>query len=128
MLFSTTTVAGPNGPSTTYSRYFQFPATIDYDEFTESNGDLAATTKVSQNYQDQRLTTFGFWPVAFSQVTNAGQYQDTLNYVCELQPVGKPALQRRGFERIFLSLRCAGQQQPADEIQPDLRKVEAETG
>jgi Peptide N-acetyl-beta-D-glucosaminyl asparaginase amidase A len=79
--FSTTTVSGPNGPSTTYSRYFQFPATIDYYQFTESNGDLAATTKVSQNYQDQRLTSLGFWPVAFSQVTNAGQYQDTLNYV-----------------------------------------------
>jgi hypothetical protein len=79
--YSLTTVSGPNGPPTTYSRYFQFPATIDYDEFTESNGDLAATTKVSQNYQDRRLTTFGFWPVAFSQVTNAGQYQDTLNYV-----------------------------------------------
>jgi Peptide N-acetyl-beta-D-glucosaminyl asparaginase amidase A len=79
--FSLTTVSGPNGPRTTYSRYFQFPATIDYDEFTESNGDVAATTKVSQNYQDQRLTTFGSWPVAFSQVTNAGQYQDTLNYV-----------------------------------------------
>jgi len=80
-VFSLTTVSGPRGPSTTYARYFQFPATIDYDEFTESNGDVAATTKVSQNYQDQRLTTFGFWPVAFSQVTNAGQYQDTLDYV-----------------------------------------------
>jgi Peptide N-acetyl-beta-D-glucosaminyl asparaginase amidase A len=79
--FSTTTVSEPNGPSTTYSRFFQFPATIDYDEFTESNGDVAATTKISQNYQDQRLTRFGSWPVAFSQVTNAGQYQDTLNYV-----------------------------------------------
>ncbi len=80
-VFSLTTVAGPNGPSTTYSRYIQFPATIDYDEFTASNGDIAATTKVSQNYQDQRLTTVGFWPVAFSQVTNAGQYQDTLDYI-----------------------------------------------
>ena len=80
-VFSLTTVSGPRGPSTTYAQYFQFPATIDYDEFTESNGDVAATTKVSQNYQDQRLTTFGFWPVAFSQVTNAGQYQDTLDYV-----------------------------------------------
>jgi Peptide N-acetyl-beta-D-glucosaminyl asparaginase amidase A len=79
--FSTTTVSRPNGPSTIYSRYFQFPLTIDYDEFTESNGDVAATTKVSQNYQDQRLSSFGFWPVAFSQVTNAGQYQDTLNYI-----------------------------------------------
>lgn len=80
-VFSLTTVSGSNGPSTTYSRYFQFPATIDYDEFTASNGDIAATTKVSQNYQDQRLTTVGFWPVAFSQVTNAGQYQDTLDYI-----------------------------------------------
>jgi hypothetical protein len=79
--FSLTTVSGPNGPPTTYLRYFQFPVTIDYDEFTESSGDVAATTKVSQNYQDRRLTTFGSWPVAFSQVTNAGQYQDTLNYV-----------------------------------------------
>ncbi len=79
--FSTTTVSRPDGPSTTYMRYFQFPATIDYDEFTESNGNVAATTKVSQNYQDQRLTTSGFRPAAFSQVTNAGQYQDTLNYV-----------------------------------------------
>jgi hypothetical protein len=79
--FSTTTVSGSNGPSTVYSRYFQFPVTIDYYEFTESNGDVAATTTVSQNYQDQRLTKFGLRPVAFSQVTNAGQYQDTLNYV-----------------------------------------------
>jgi len=80
-VFSLTTVSGPRGPSTTYLRYFQFPATIDYDEFTESNGDVAATTKVSQKYQDQRLTMVGSWPVAFSQVTNAGQYQDTLDYV-----------------------------------------------
>jgi len=79
--FSLTTVSGTNAPPTTYSRHFQFPATIDYHQFTESNGDLAATTKVSQNYQDRRVTTFGSWPVAFSQVTNAGQYQDTLNYV-----------------------------------------------
>jgi hypothetical protein len=77
---STTTVVTAGQPTVTSTKTFQFPLTLDYSEVQESNGNINATTKVSQTYGLQQFNRQGIWPSYFSLLNNFGQHQDTLEF------------------------------------------------
>ncbi len=77
---STTTVTTPGQPTTTSTKSFQFPLTLDYSQLPQSNGDIDVTTKVWQTYGAQQFSRLGAWAGSFSLLNNFAQHQDTLEF------------------------------------------------
>lgn len=75
---STTTVATGGQPSVTNVRHLEFPLSLEIVEATLSNGNINLTTKSSQTYESQAVTTQNGVASAFDQLTNTVSSHDTL--------------------------------------------------
>jgi hypothetical protein len=78
-VWSTTTTWG-GGETTVTSQSFNFPMTMDLNEFVASSGDTDLTTKASQTYESFVTTWKNNWPIYSSFQSNTGQHEDTVDF------------------------------------------------
>src|SRR5580700_10701498 len=78
-VWSTTTTWG-GGETTVTSQSFNFPMTMDLNEFVASSGDTDLTTKSSQTYESFVTTWKNNWPIYSSFQSNTGQHEDTVDF------------------------------------------------
>ena len=77
---STTTTSGGGAPTTVTSQLFNFPLTLDLNEFAASNGDTDLTTTAQQSYKFSVTTKQNNVVTYSSSLTNSGQHVDTIDF------------------------------------------------
>ena len=75
-----TTTTWSGGETTVTSQSFNFPMTLDIDEFVASSGDTDVTTKATQTYESFLSTWKNNWPIYASFESNTGRHADTIDY------------------------------------------------
>ena len=78
-VWSTTTTSS-GGETTVTSQSFNFPMTMDLNEFVASSGDTDLTTKASQTYESFVTTWKDNWPIYSSFQSNTGKHEDTIDF------------------------------------------------
>jgi hypothetical protein len=79
-VLSTSTTSDDRGDTTVTSQSFNFPLTLDIDEFVASSGDTDVTTKATQTYESSVSTWKNNWPIYASFESNTGRHVDTIDY------------------------------------------------
>jgi hypothetical protein len=75
-----TTTTWSGGETTVTSESYNFPLTLDLNQFVASSGDTDLTTKVTQTYESSVNTWKNNWPIYSSFESNTGHHVDTVDY------------------------------------------------
>ena len=79
-VWSTTTTSRGGDDTTVTTQSFNFPLTMDLNEFAASNGDTDLTTKATQTYESFVTTWKNNRPAYSSFQSNTGQHADTIDF------------------------------------------------
>jgi hypothetical protein len=79
-VWSTTTTSTGGDDTTVTSQSFNFPLTMDLNQFVASSGDTDLTTKASQTYESFVTTWKNNWPIHSSFASNTAQHADTVDF------------------------------------------------
>ncbi len=77
---STTTTSGGGAATTVNTQWFNFPLTLNLNEFVASSGDVDLTTSATQNYTATVSTVQKNKVIYSSSLVNTGQHVDTVDF------------------------------------------------